>query len=65
MSIKIILYIIVLPLTLIGLDSINIENLFKKNKVFQARLLALLISIALSYLVVSFLYDVYLNSIVV
>lgn len=65
MSIKIILYIIVLPLTLMGLDSINIENLFKKNKVFQARLLALLISIALSYLVVSFLYDVYLNSIVV
>lgn len=63
MNIKIILYIIVLPLTLIALDSINIENLFKKNKIFQAKLLALIISIALSYLVVDFLYDVYLNSI--
>ena len=63
MNIKIILYIIVLPLTLITLDSINIENLFKKNKIFQAKLLALIISIALSYLVVGFLYDVYLNSI--
>lgn len=63
MNIKIILYIIVLPLTLIALDSINIENLFKKNKIFQAKLLALIISIALSYLVVGFLYDVYLNSI--
>lgn len=62
MNVKIILYILTLPLSLLGLDSINIENKFKKNKEFQAKILVFLLSIALSYLVVNFLYDIYLNS---
>ena len=62
MSIKIILYIITVPLALIGLDSLSIENKFKKNHVFQARILVFLLTLALSYLVVNCLYDIYLNS---
>lgn len=62
MSIKVILYIITVPLSLIGLDSLLVENKFKKNHVFQAKILIFLLTLALSYLVVNFLYDIYLNS---
>ena len=62
MSIKLILYIITVPLSLIGLDSLLVENKFKKNHVFQAKILIFLLILALSYLVVNFLYDIYLNS---
>lgn len=62
MNIKVILYIITVPLSLIGLDSLSIENKFKKNHVFQAKILIFLLTLALSYLVVNFLYDIYLNS---
>ena len=62
MSIKVILYIITVPLSLIGLDSLSIENKFKKNHVLQAKILIFLLTLALSYLVVNFLYDIYLNS---
>ena len=62
MNIKIILYVIIIPLSLFALDSLNIENKFKKNKMFQARVLALFLSVGLSYLVVNFLYDIYLST---
>lgn len=62
MNVKLILYVVILPLSLYALDSINIENKFKKNKVYQARLLVLFLAMALSYLVVNFLFDVFLNS---
>jgi len=62
MNVKIILYIIMLPLSLYALDSVNIENKFKKNKIYQARLLVLFLSMSLSYLVVNFLIDVFMYS---
>ena len=61
MKIKLILYILIVPLTIFALDSININNLFKKNRIFQARLLYLIVSLSLSYLFVNFLYDFSLN----
>lgn len=60
MNVKSILYLISVPLVLFSLDSININGIFKKNKIFQARLFYLLITIALSYLVVNFFYDFFL-----
>ncbi|MBS7020549.1 MAG: DUF1146 domain-containing protein [Firmicutes bacterium] len=62
MTIKTLLYIICVPLSIFALDSINITNKFKKNKELQAKLLYLMISLALSYLVVNFFYDFFLNS---
>lgn len=62
MNTKIILYIIILPLSLYALDSLNIENKFKKNKIYQARLLVLFIAMSLSYLVVNFLIDLFMYS---
>ncbi len=59
-NVKIILYLLITPLTIyLCLDSLNINHLFKKNKITQARIIYLMIGIALSYLIVNFLYDFY------
>ncbi len=62
MLLKTILYIIFTFIAIWALDSINITNLFKKNKYYAARVLYLMISISLSYLVVNFLYDFFTYS---
>ena len=58
MSIKIILYAVVTPFVILALDSLNINGIFKKNKVFGARLFMFLICIALIYLVTNFILDI-------
>ena len=62
MLLKSILYIVFTFIAIWALDSINITNLFKKNKYYAARVLYLMISISLSYLVVNFLYDFFTYS---
>lgn len=62
MNVKIILYMVILPLSLYALDSLNIENKFKKNRIYQARLLVLFLAMSMSYLVVNFLIDVFMYS---
>ena len=51
------LYLIVLIITIWALESINITGIFKKNRYYSSRVLYLIVSIALSYLVVEFLYS--------
>jgi uncharacterized membrane protein YwzB len=62
MTLKAILYILVTIAAIWGLESINITNLFKKNRYYSSRVLYLLVSMALSYLVVNYLYDFFLNT---
>ena len=62
MSAKTILYIITTPLVIWALESININNLFKKNRYYQARALYLILSLSLSYLTVNFIYDFFMYS---
>jgi len=62
MSVKTILYIIITPLVIWALDSINITNVFKKNRYYQARALYLILTLSLSYLTVNFIYDFFLYS---
>lgn len=57
MNVKTILYFICVPFSFLALESINIQNIFKKNRYWQARILFLFLAMALSYLVVNFLYD--------
>ena len=57
MNVKFFLYIIVTILVIVSLDSININQIFKKNKVFQARLFILFLALSLIYLVTNFIYD--------
>ncbi|MBR3229419.1 MAG: DUF1146 family protein [Bacilli bacterium] len=54
---KITLYLITLIITIWSLESINIQGLFKKNRYYQARVLYIIISLSLSYLVVNFIYE--------
>lgn len=62
MSIKALLYIICVPLVLYALQSINYEKFLKSNKINQARILFLMLSLGISYLCVNFFYDFFINT---
>ncbi|HHU54993.1 MAG TPA: DUF1146 domain-containing protein [Mollicutes bacterium] len=57
MNIKSLLYIFVTPLVIWALDGVNINAIFKKNKIYQASILYIMICLSLSYLVVNFFMD--------
>jgi len=56
---KFFLYVVVTILVIWAMDSLNINGIFKKGKVFQARLLYFFIGISLIYLVTNFLMDLF------
>lgn len=60
MSVKAFLYILVGIVVIWALDSININQIFKKNRVIQARVFYFLLALSLIQLVTSFIYDFYL-----
>ncbi len=57
MNYKIYLYAIFLFLSIFTLSGINFEKIMKKNKVIEARLLIMVLSFALSYMLTNFVYD--------
>ncbi len=57
MNPKVYLYLIVTILVVISLDSININSIFKKNKIIQARMFYFFIAFALIYLITNLIYD--------
>lgn len=61
MSVKFYLYLFSTLLVLWAADSVNINQIFKKNKVIQARAFYFCILISLVYLVTNFLYDFFLS----
>lgn len=65
MSIKALIYCVVVPIIIWILDGIEINKVFKKNRNIQATLFYLIICIGLSYLVVNFFYDFFLNSAII
>ncbi|MCI8567920.1 MAG: DUF1146 domain-containing protein [Bacilli bacterium] len=62
MDSKFLLYIVIIPLVIWSIDSININQIFKKNKVVQAQFFYFILTISLSYLVTNFIYDVFLST---
>ena len=54
---KFVLYVLVLPLCVFAIDSININRIFKKGKQRQARVFYIFFIFAMSYLVVNFISD--------
>ena len=62
MNIKVLLYIIFIPFTIYVLEGLNINHIFKKNRVIQATLFYLVATICISYLVVNFVYDFFVFS---
>ena len=63
MGLKTLLYIVVVPLVIWALDAINISNLFKKNRYWQARMIYVILALALSYLIVNFFFDFFLTTV--
>ncbi len=61
MRVKFFIYIFVSIIVIYSLDSININSIFKKNKVFQATIFYLLLALALIYLVSNFVYDFFVS----
>ncbi len=56
---KFLIYIISTILVVWSMESININGIFKKNKVFQARIFYFLLGISLIYLVTNFFMDLF------
>ena len=62
MTVKTLLYFGVAFLVIWAMDSVNINQIFKKNRVIQARVFYLLLGIALIYLITNFIYDFFLST---
>lgn len=56
---KFFLYVLVTIIVIWALDSININQIFKKNRVFQARIFYFLLALSMIYLVTNFLFDIF------
>lgn len=61
MSGKYFLYIFVTIIVIWALDSVNINKIFKKNKVIQARVFYFLLGASLVYLVTNFIMDLFVS----
>ena len=62
MSAKFFLYVFITPIVIYAMDSININLIFKKNKVLQARVFYLLLSLSFIYVITNFIYDAFLTT---
>lgn len=60
MNAKAILYIIVTIIVVWALESININQIFKKNRELQARILYFFIALSIIYPVTNFIWDFFL-----
>ena len=56
---KIIVYIIVSVGVIWSLESININGIFKKNRIYQARLFYFFLGLSMIYLVTNFIWDLF------
>ncbi len=57
MSAKFFLYLFSTIIVIYSIDSININQIFKKNKIMQARIFYFLIALCMIELLTSFLYN--------
>lgn len=61
MSVKFYIYIFSTLLVLWSMDSVQMNQIFKKNKVYQARAFYFCIVLALIYLVTNCIYDFFMS----
>ena len=54
---KVILYIFSLVMTIWAMEGLDLNKLFKQGRVYQARLIYLMLAMSISYLVTNFIYD--------
>ena len=58
---KFFLYCAVTILVIWAMESININGIFKKNRILQARIFYFLLGISMIYLVTNFIWDLFVN----
>jgi len=58
---NLLLYIIVLIIVIWAMDGVNLNNIFKQNHVYQARVFYIILVFSLSYLASNFIIN-FLNS---
>ena len=56
---KFFVYVAVTILVIWAMDSVNINGIFKKNKIIQARVFYFLLGLSLIYLITSFIMDLF------
>ncbi len=56
---KIIVYIIVSIIVIWSLESININGIFKKGRIIQARFVYFFLGVSIIYLVTNFIWDLF------
>ena len=54
---KFLVYILSLVIVIWSMDSVNLNVIYKKNKVIQARVFYIVLLLVLTYLLANFLYD--------
>ena len=59
---KLVLYIFVTIIVIWSMDAININQIFKKNRVMQAKTFYFLLGISLIYLVTNFIMDLFTST---
>lgn len=59
--IKTVLYIVTLIFTIWAMEGLDLNKIFKQNRVYQARIMYLMLAMCISYLVTNFMYDFFLN----
>ena len=56
---KFFLYVLVTILVIWSMESVNINQIFKKNRIYQARVFYFFLGISLIYLVTNFFLDLF------
>ena len=59
---KLLLYAFVTVVVIWAMDAVNINQIFKKNHVIQARVFYFLLGLSLIYLFTNFLMDLFISS---
>ena len=59
---KLVLYIFVTIIVIWSMDAININQIFKKNRVMQAKIFYFLLGISLIYLATNFIMDLFTST---
>lgn len=62
MNVKVLLYCFVSILVIWSMDAVNINHIFKKNRIYQARVFYFLLGLSIIYLITNFIYDFFLVS---
>ena len=59
--VKALLYVLIFPFIIWAMEGLDLNKFFKQSKVYQARIIYLVLAICMSYLVVNFMYDFFIN----